>query len=159
MLKQKALKKIFATTLTMFIILTIYTIPTTNNKNILRTNLELTDITSLATNTVYLLNKNNYLVKTDVFIEGVTEEEKIKKIINYLIINNPQNSDSLRGYLPKGTKVNKIKIENNNIYIDFSKELLNYDKENEKNIITGLTYTLLELKNITSFSFTVEGEK
>ncbi|MBQ6323409.1 MAG: hypothetical protein IJI22_01080, partial [Bacilli bacterium] len=109
MLKQKALKKIFATTLTMFIILTIYTIPTTNNKNILRTNLELTDITSLATNTVYLLNKNNYLVKTDVFIEGVTEEEKIKKIINYLIINNPQNSDSLRGYLPKGTKVNKIK--------------------------------------------------
>ena len=49
MLRQKALRKIFITTLTMFIILTIYTIPTTQNIKVLRTNLEIKDITNLGT--------------------------------------------------------------------------------------------------------------
>lgn len=158
MLKTKAIKKIFTTTLTMFIILTIYTIPTTSNKNILRTNLELADITSIPTNQIYLLNNNNYLVKTEIFLEGKTEEEKIKKIINYLIINNNKLSNSLNGYLPENTKIQEINIKNDELYIDFSKEFLNYDKKLEKTIIAGLTYSLLELKNINSLSFTVEKE-
>ena len=158
MLKQKALKKIFITTLTMFIVLTVYTIPTTTNKNTLRTNLELSDITSLPTNKIYLLNKNNYLVKTDIFLTGKTKEDKVRGIINYLIINNSKIKNSLQGYLPKNTKINEIKIDNNNLYIDFSKDFLNYDKSNEKYIITGLTYSLLELESISNFSFTVEKE-
>lgn len=158
MLKTKAIKKIFTTTLTMFIILTIYTIPTTSNKNILRTNLELADITSIPTNNIYLLNNNNYLVKTEIFLEGKTKEEKIKKIIDYLIINNNKLSNSLKGYLPENTKIQEINIKNDELYIDFSKEFLNYDKKIEKTIITGLTYSLLELKNINSLSFTVEKE-
>jgi len=157
MLKTKALKKIFITTLTMFTILTIYTIPTTNkSQNELRTNLEISDITSLPTNKVYLLNKNNYLVKVDIFLDGKTEEEKIKKIIDYLIVDNDKNPINLNGYLPKNTKVLKIDIKDNNLYIDFSKDFLNYDKEIEEKLITGLTYSVLEFSDISSFSFTVD---
>ena len=71
MLKTKAIRKIFTTTLTMFIILTVFTIPTTTkNKNILRTNLEIEDVTNLSTDKIYLLNSSNLLVRTEVFIEG-----------------------------------------------------------------------------------------
>lgn len=74
-MRTKIIKKIFNTTITMFIILTIFTLKTTSNSNVLRTNVEIDDITNLTTNNIYLLNKNNLLVKTKVFINN----KKIKK--------------------------------------------------------------------------------
>ena len=68
MIKKKALRKIFITTLSMLIVLTVYTIQTIKKNNILRTNLEIEDITNLSIYKIYLLNKDNYLVKTDIFI-------------------------------------------------------------------------------------------
>ncbi|MBR3145726.1 MAG: hypothetical protein IKF47_00530, partial [Bacilli bacterium] len=70
MIKKKALRKIFITTLSMLIVLTVYTIPTIKKDNVLRTNLEIEDITNLSTDKIYLLNKDNYLVKTDIFIDS-----------------------------------------------------------------------------------------
>ena len=64
MIRTKALRKIFTTTLTLFILLTVYLIPKTETKNVLKTNLEMTTNTNIGTNVIYLLNDNNYLVKT-----------------------------------------------------------------------------------------------
>ena len=44
-MQNKLLRKIFILSLSMLIILTIYTIPTLSNNNVLRTNLEIEDIT------------------------------------------------------------------------------------------------------------------
>lgn len=154
MLKKKAIRKIFVTTLSMLIILTIYTIPTTSKPKVLRTNLEIEDITNLSTDKIYLLNKNNYLVKTDVFIDSTKQEEKIKKIINYLTINNNKIPSNLNGYIPKNTKLIDFNIESNSIVLNFSKEFTN--SNNEEIMITGIVYSLLELNEIKEVSFKVE---
>ena len=65
-MRTKIIKKIFNTTITMFIILTIFTLKTTSNSNVLRPNIEIDDITNLTTNNIYLLNclillRNSYL--------------------------------------------------------------------------------------------------
>lgn len=159
MLKTKAIRKIFTTTLTMFIILTIFTIPmtTNNNKNVLRTNLEIEDVTNLSTNKVYLLNKNNLLVRTEVFIEGKTEEDKITNIIDYLTLNNNKTPEGLNGYIPENTKVLKVIHEDNNLSIDLSKDFSKYNKNQEEQIVTGIVYSLLELDNIDNVTLLVEG--
>ncbi len=159
MLKTKAIRKIFTTTLTMFIILTIFTIPMTtkNNKNVLRTNLEIEDVTNLSTNKIYLLNKNNLLVRTEVFIEGKTEEAKIKSIIDYLTLNNDKTPQGLNGYIPENTKVLKVIHEDNNLSLDLSKDFSHYEKGKEEQIITGIVYSLLELENIENITILVEG--
>lgn len=154
MLKKKAIRKIFVTTLSMLIILTIYTIPTTSKPKVLRTNLEIEDITNLSTDKIYLLNKNNYLVKTDVFIDSTKQEEKIKKIINYLTINNNKIPSNLNGYIPKNTKLIDFNIESNSIVLNFSNEFTN--SNNEEIMITGIVYSLLELNEIKEVSFKVE---
>ncbi len=154
MLKKKAIRKIFVTTLSMLIILTIYTIPTTSKPKVLRTNLEIEDITNLSTDKIYLLNKNNYLVKTDVFIDSTKQEEKIKKIINYLTINNNKIPSNLNGYIPKNTKLIDFNIESNSIVLNFSNEFTN--SNNEEIMITGIVYSLLELSEINEVSFKVE---
>lgn len=154
MLKKKALRKMFITTLSMLIILTIYTIPTTQKNNVLRTNLEIEDITNLSTDKIYLLNKNNYLVKTDVFIDSNKLENKIKKIIEYLTINNNKIPSTLNGYIPKNTKLIDFNIESNSLLLNFSKEFTN--TSNEELMITGIVYSLLELDDIKEVSFQVE---
>lgn len=158
MLKTKIIRKIFTTTLTMFIILTIFTIPmTSKNKNVLRTNLEIEDVTNLTTNKIYLLNKNNLLVRTDIFIEGKEVEDKIKNIIEYLTISNSKIPQGLIGYIPKGTKVLKVITEDNSVVIDLTKDFLKYDKNQEEQIITGIVYSILELENIENITILVEG--
>lgn len=154
MLKKKALRKIFITTLSMLIILTIYTIPTTQKPKVLRTNLEIEDITNLSTDKIYLLNNNNYLVKTDIFIDTNNLNNKIKRIIDYLTINNNKIPSNLNGYIPKNTKLLDLNIESNSLLLNFSKEFTN--SNNEEIMITGIVYSLLELDGIKEVSFQVE---
>lgn len=153
MLKERLLKKMFLLTLSMLIILSICTIPTINDKNLLRTNLEIESITGLNTNNIYLLNKDNFLVKTEVFIDDKKVDNKVKDIINYLTINNSKIPKGLNGYLDKNLKILNISLEGDILEIDFSKEL----KEDEITI-TGVVYSLLEIKGIDRVKIKKEGK-
>lgn len=154
-MRTKIIKKIFNTTITMFIILTIFTLKTTSNSNVLRTNIEIDDITNLTTNNIYLLNKNNLLVKTKVFINNKKNKE-IESIIKYLTITNNKTPVGLKTYIPKNTKILNYKLENNTLIIDLSKEFLS--TANKQLVITGLVYSLLEIKDIDNIMLQVEGK-
>lgn len=154
MLYKKALRKIFITTLTMIIILTVYTIPVTQKEKVLRTNLEIEEVTNLKTDSIYLLNKENYLVKTDIFIDSNNLEDKIEKIINYLTLTNDKTPINLTSYIPKNTKLINYNIESNSLLLNFSKEFTN--SKIEDIMITGIVYSLLELNEIKEVSFQVE---
>lgn len=152
-MRTKIIKKIFNTTITMFIILTIFTLKTTSNSNVLRTNVEIDDITNLTTNNIYLLNKNNLLVKTKVFINNKHNKE-IESIIKYLTITNNKTPVGLKTYIPKNTKILNYKLENNTLIINLSKEFLS--TANKQLVITGLVYSLLEIKDIDNIMLQVE---
>lgn len=154
-MRTKIIKKIFNTTITMFIILTIFTLKTTSNSNVLRTNIEIDDITNLTTNNIYLLNKNNLLVKTKVFINNKKNKE-IESIIKYLTITNNKTPVGLKTYIPKNTKILNYKLENNTLIVDLSKEFLS--TANKQLVITGLVYSLLEIKDIDNIMLQVEGK-
>ncbi len=154
-MRTKIIKKIFNTTITMFIILTIFTLKTTSNSNVLRTNVEIDDITNLTTNNIYLLNKNNLLVKTKVFINNKKNKE-IESIIKYLTITNNKTPVGLKTYIPKNTKILNYKLENNTLIVDLSKEFLS--TANKQLVITGLVYSLLEIKDIDNIMLQVEGK-
>ena len=79
MIRKKALRKIFITTMSLFIIMTIYLIPLTEKT--LETNLEFEYVTDLANSSIYLLDKNNYLVKTKVLLDENNLEDNIRSII------------------------------------------------------------------------------
>ena len=60
MVKNQIVRKLYKTTLILFLLLTMSTILNVEKKenNILRTNLEIEDITNLNTDKVYLLDQN-----------------------------------------------------------------------------------------------------
>lgn len=159
MVLQKTIEKLFKTSLIMFIVLSIATIPVLNHSNVIRTNLEIEDITNLPKNYIYLLNKNNYLVRTSIFINQNSKKELVLEIIKALFINNHNIPKGFNGYISKETKILNCMIDRNIVYLDFSKELLTNDKENNKKIITGIVYSILELDFAEKVSITIQGNK
>ena len=130
MLRTKALKKIFLTTLSLFILLTVFTITNYKNDNVIRTNLEIEEVVGLKTNNIYLLNDKGLLIQTKVLLDGATQEEKIKKLIINLTEGGSNSfSDGLEKVIPRGTSVNNVIIGNKYVTIDFSKEILKVSEE------------------------------
>lgn len=153
MLRKKAIRKLLITSILIYTILTIYSIPKlTNKKNEIQTNLEINDITNINTDTIYLINKNNFLVKKNIFIDTNILKNKIEIIIENLKLKKDNNE--LKGYIPQKTKLLNYKIEDDHLILNFSKEIKNVS--NEKQLITGITYSLLELEDINYISFLIE---
>lgn len=159
MLKSKAIRKIFVTTLSLFILLIVYSLPTLEEPYTLKTNLEIENTTGLYTNNLYLLNSDGYLVKSKVLLESSDIKEKVSEIIDQLTIQ--ENNYLPRGlfpYIPKGTKVLNILSGKKQITIDFSKEFLNMKVDLEKQIISGIVYSILDLDEVEEVIILVEGE-
>ncbi len=153
MLRKKAIRKILITSILIYTLLTIYTIPKiTNKKNVIQTTLEINDISNINTDTIYLVNNKNFLVKKDIFIDSNQLKDKIEIIIDNLKIKT--NNNELKGYIPNTTKLLSYKLEDDHLILNFSKDIKNVS--NEKQLITGITYSLLELDNINYVSFLIE---
>lgn len=159
MIRTKAIRKLFVTTLTLFILLTVYLIPKTETENVLKTNLEMTNNTNIGTNVIYLLNENNYLVKTKILLSSTKKEDQIKELLTNLVENDNQKfPNSLKSTIPENTTIKEIIINNKIVSINFSKEILKVKKSKEKQMISSIVYSVMDLKGIDGVSILVEGE-
>ena len=159
MLRTKALRKIFLTTLTLFVLLTVFTITNSKTENVLKTNLEIEDIAGFKTDVIYLLNDKGLLVKTKILLEGNTAEEKINKLLLNLTEGSSNSfPEGLKKLIPKGTVVNNVMVGNNLVTVDFSKKLLKVSSDMEKPMVTAIVYSILELGNYEGVSILVDGK-
>ncbi len=160
MIKKKAIRKIFITTMSLFIILTIYFIPlSVPQEKTLTTNLELEYITSLGNHSIYLLNENNYLVKTKILLDGTTTEENIKTMLSNLTCSKDSKfPNSLKAIIPLNTKVKSVLLEDSIATINFSKEFLNIEENLEEKLIEAIVYSLTGLKGVDGVTIKVENE-
>lgn len=159
MLKSRAIRKIFITTLSLFIFLVVYSLPTLDNSYVLKTNLEIESTTGLATDNIYLLNDDGYLVKSRVLLEGATLEDRIAEVLDQLTVRDENHfPKGLFPYIPKGTKVLNILHGEGKVTVDFSHEFLNMDVYTEKQIISGVVFSILDLGDVEEVIILVEGE-
>ena len=159
MIKTKAIRKIFTTTLSMFIILCVFSLMTINLDNTLKVNLEIDDISGIGNGYVYLLSKNDYLVRKNIYLDSDDNVLNIKKALSYLIeSDNNKYSSELMGVIPKGTKINEVICGDDLVTVDFSKEILNVSVNHEKHMISSIVYTIIDLVDVKGVSILVDGE-
>ena len=159
MLRRKALKKIFITTLTAFIILVVSVFPIKFSDKAINTSLEVEYLTGLGTDTIYLLNDDNYLVKSKIFLDSNDRVLQVKSLLDNLI--EKDNSNFLNGLyatIPSNVIVNDVKIEDNIVSIDFSSSFLNVGLDEEKPMISSIVYSIMDLDNIEGVKISVEGK-
>lgn len=86
--------------------------------------------------------------------------EPYKKLVE-LLIDGPQN-DKMIKLISEGTKLNKIEIKNDCIYIDFSNEFIKEQKlgiDQEELIIKSIVNTVTELKEINFVRILIDGKE
>lgn len=159
MLRTKALRKIFTTTLSLFILLFVLTITSNNNtENLLKTNLQIGD-NGKHVHSIYLLNESGLLVKSKILLDEENEKSKIASLVTNLVVGNSNIIvDGLRGVIPKGTTIKEVIVGKNIVTIDFSKEILNVSSSDEKKMVAAIVYSIMELGNYKGVSLLVEGE-
>lgn len=159
MLRTKALRKIFTTTLSLFILLFVLTITSNNNtENLLKTNLQIGD-NGKYVHSIYLLNDSGLLVKSKILLDEENGKSKIASLVTNLVVGNSNIMvDGLRGVIPKGTTIKEVIVGKNIVTIDFSKEILNVSSNDEKKMVAAIVYSIMELGNYKGVSLLVEGE-
>ena len=159
MLKSKAIRKIFITTLSLFVLLVAYSLPSLEDSYTLKTNLEIESATGLATDNIYLLNSDGYLVKSRILLESSDLEKKIREILGQLTVQDDNYfPKGLFPYIPKNTKILNVLCGEKQVSIDFSKEFLDMSVDLEKQIISGIVYSILDLDDINEVILLVEGQ-
>ena len=157
MLKKKALRKIFITTLTAFILMTIYFLP--NNKEELPVGLEIEYLSGLGTNSVYLVDSNGYLVKNRIILDEESDKKNIRKIINILKDDSKElRPTGLKGIIPQSTRMKNIDVEDKKATINFSKELFNISPNLSKKLIEALVFSITDITNIEEVQILVEDQ-
>lgn len=146
MIREKAIKKIFVSTLSLFIILFSYVLinmKNTYSKPVIK-------MVNMNTNFyVYLLDNYNRLVRYDIFITEDSESKIIKSIFNFL--KSDMIPNGLKNPVRNDLKLNNVKIKNDvlNLYLS------DYPNINE---IESISYSLFDVGDFKEIKYFVNNK-
>ena len=162
MLKRMMIKKIMVATSIVLVMLMLYLIPSNKEEIDLNTKQKLEYIYPNDLETIYLLDKNNYLSMARISVNNKNEVSKAVDLIDGLTINGKKRDvipNGFKSLLPENTKVLNIKLDKGILTINFSSEFKNIRKEDEKKVIESLIYTLTSIDGIDKIEIYVDGTK
>ena len=156
MIKKSSIRRICVATLTLFILLIIYFFP--SNDTIIKEHLSYITKDEMP---IFLVDNSDYVARTSIVKNSSETIEQIKEIIEALTKNTKKSSyirDGFKPIIPDGTKILDLKLEENILTINFSKELLNVVHCDEQKMIEAIIYSLTEIKDIKKIKILVEGK-
>lgn len=160
MLKRMSIKKIMVSTAAILILLIIYLIPD-NKKEIELKNKDIEYTYNNITDTIYLIDKNNYVARTNITSCNCNEIDKAKDLLDSLTIGGKKSSiipNGFRSIIPPDTSILNIELKDKILTIDFSKEFLDVSEVEEEKMIESIIYTLTSIKGIDKITIKVEGK-
>ena len=162
MLKRIMYKKIAIASSIVLIMLMLYLIPSNKEEIDLNKNQRLEYIYPNDLEVIYLLDTNNYLSRTKISVTNKDEISKATDLIEGLTINGKKKDiipNGFKSLLPENTKVIDLKLKDNILTINFSKEFNNIKEEYEEKLIESLTYTLTSINGIDKIEIYIENQK
>ena len=152
MIKKWTINKIVVASVSLFLLIMFYLIPTTPNINteVVEENKDLKE------NIVYLLDNDNYVSRVVTYYDKTDIVSIIKDKIDKLT-----NSD-INGFytlIPKNTILKSIKVEKDNVYLDFNNELLNVNKYISEEMIESIIYSITEINGLNNIYITVDSKE
>lgn len=160
MLKRMSIKKIMVSTSAILLLLIIYLIPD-NRKEIELKNKDVEYTYNNITDTIYLIDKNDYVSRTNIASCNCSDIDKAKDLIDGLTIGGKKSNiipNGFRSIIPPDTSILDITLEDKVLTIDFSKEFLDVSEVEEEKMIESLIYTLTSIKGIDKITIKVEGK-
>lgn len=154
MIKKSSIRRICVATLALFILLIIYFFPSSDVT--IKEHLSYIKKDEMP---IFLVDNSNYVARTSIVKSSETINEQIKEIIETLTINSKKSTyirDGFKPIIPENTKIIDLKLVNEILTINFSKEFLTVNETNEEPMLEALIYSLTELKEIKKIKILVE---
>ena len=154
MIKKSSIRRICVATLALFILLIIYFFPSSDVT--IKEHLSYIKKDEMP---IFLVDNSNYVARTSIVKSSETINEQIKEIIETLTINSKKSTyirDGFKPIIPENTKIIGLKLDNEILTINFSKEFLTVNETNEEPMLEALIYSLTELKEIKKIKILVE---
>ena len=161
MLKNMTIKRISLASILLFICALFLLFPSTEKEKGLniKEDIEYID-NNVKTHEIYLVNKDNYVARTNVIVNEEETIKKVKTMLEYLIMGGKKESNipnGFRGIIPSGTEVLSVDIKDGLLKINFSKELLEIDEALEEKMIEAIVYSLTSIDGVKEILIYVEG--
>ena len=153
MIKKYIKNKIVVYTLILILLCLFYFVPTGETFEIEIVN----DNKNYDKNVVYLLDDDNYVSQVITYFDNTSITEDIKNKINVLI-HGDNNLNNFYSLITKTTILKNVKVDKDNVYLDFNKEILNVNEYMEESMIESIIYTLTETNGINNIYINVDGE-
>ena len=161
MLKKMSIRKIIMATFTLMVLLILCLIDK-NDKEIELDTSNIEYIYSNMLDSIYLLDKNDYVALTSITTCDCDIIDKSKDLLNGLIIDGAKSAiipNGFRSIIPTGTSILNVKLNNKVLTVNFSKELLDISSEYEEAMIESIVYTLTSIEGIDKVNIQVEGKE
>ncbi len=160
MLRKFAYNKIFRTTSMLFVFVLLLLFPASKEYSLEGDTLS-KPVSKIKKQEIFLIDKNGYVSRSLLALSANTDEEYANKLLELLIISGKYEylvPNGFKAILPVDTKINSVKIEKNDITVDFSKEFLELTKENEEKAVEAITYNMTTIDKIKNVYIKVEGK-
>lgn len=111
---------------------------------------------------IYLLDKNDYVALTSITTCDCDILDKSKDLLNGLIIDGAKSAiipNGFRSIIPTGTSILDVKLDNKVLTVNFSKEILDISSKYEEAMIESIVYTLTSIEGIDKVNIQVEGKE
>ncbi len=110
---------------------------------------------------LYFPDKETNMLKPEARLVNIKDlMQSPYNVLVELLINGPKN-DKLKSIIPENTKLLNSSLEGECLILDFSSELLNYNKEDSKekeNLINSIVNTVTELNEINKVKILINGQ-
>ena len=158
MIKRFSMKKISKYTILLLVVFLFYLFPTKEKYDLDK---EVSKEVNINYHDIYLIDKNNYVAKTNIQVSSLKKDLLIDELIEAMKIDGKYQDKIPNGFcalLPSDTKLLGKKINNDVVTLNFNSNVLDVKSENEEKIIESLIYSITSIDGIDKIIIKIDGE-
>ena len=159
MIQRFSIKKIGKYTVLLFIVFLFYLFPNKVNYDLDK---EVSKDISINYHDIFLIDKNNYIAKTNIQVRSLRADSLIDELIEAMTIDGKYQDkipNGFRGVLPSDAKLLSKKIDNNIVILNFNSNLFDVSNELEEKELEAIIYTITSIEKIDTVKIQIEGKE
>ena len=158
MIKRFSMKKISKYTILLLVVFLFYLFPTKEKYDLDK---EVSKEVNINYHDIYLIDKNNYVAKTNIQVSSLKKDLLIDELIEAMKMDGKYQDKIPNGFcalLPSDTKLLGKEINNDVVTLNFNSNVLDVKSENEEKVIESLIYSITSIDGIDKIIIKIDGE-
>lgn len=117
-------------------------------------------VTNKVNRRVYLVSADELTIPLTVGLtKRDTTQEEMVEVFALLKEDSKANTGTIKGLIPKETKLNSLELFENELILDMSADFLNYKANDESKLLESIVYTYSEFPDVNMISLYIDGAR